>query len=63
MSYILGVKWLSGCCELEDDEIYQKQVQVTPILWYIYKVYLKIYRFDWLKLVNNQYEITFFDMM
>ena len=24
MSYILGVKWFSGCCELGDHEIYQK---------------------------------------
>ena len=24
MSYILDVRWLSGCCELGDHEIYQK---------------------------------------
>ena len=30
MSYILSVKWLSGCSEVGHYEIYQKYVQVTP---------------------------------
>ena len=63
MSYILGVKWQSGCSELGDHAVYEKQVQVTPILWYIHKVYLKIYCFDQLRLIDNQYEIMFFAMM
>ena len=28
--HILSVKWLSGCSEVGDPEMYQKQVEVTP---------------------------------
>ena len=34
LSYILGVKWLSGCSEVGDHEIYQKEGQVT--LFYVF---------------------------
>ena len=29
VSYIVGVRWLSGCSEVGDHEICQKQAQVT----------------------------------
>ena len=39
--YIMGVKWLSGCIEVRNQEIYQKTGPSHPILWYV--IYWKIY--------------------
>ena len=42
VQYILSAKWLSGCSEVGDHEIYQKWVQVTPFygisLWKIWVI-------------------------
>ena len=55
---------LSGGSELADHEIYILKIGPSyPPFYGIYKVYLKIYCFDWSRLIDNQYGIMFFDMM
>ena len=55
---------LSGGSELGDHEIYILKIGPSyPPFYGIYKVYLKIYCFDWSRLIDNQYGIMFFDMM
>ena len=62
MSYILGVKWFNSYSELGDHEIYQNKSN-SPPFYGIYKVYLKKYCFDRLRLIDNQNEIMFFGIM
>ena len=62
MSYILGVKWLSGYMSYEIMNYARNKSKTSPF-YGIYKVYLKRYCFDRLRLIdNNQYEM-FLDMM